>query len=391
MTHRRLRLLVVTAAGLLAGVTPLAAQRPWAASYYPYVVKGPNEKLSLVLHYQYAQSADYDQRVPFMRTFVAEAGANADGGRFAVGRFKGPLLADGWRLFVEGGVVRQSRFGYFGLGNDTKPTATKLEPLIDKMRRVRSYARVDVTRRLAGPLQFSLGGGLTHASYSRLPGPTRFAADCSLPPNFGDLPPPPLSQVTQGCTGGTDLIGRASLILDTRDNELVTARGVLLEGGLIGGTAGDGYGGIYGLAEGFVSPREGTVFGARILGRHLGSGATLEARTDLFAWERTIPLVGGPESHRAFLLGRYTGRDVILGNLEARQDILNFGDYGAITALGFLDAGQARERLPGESRKFHVGGGAGLALRLLRSTVLTFNWAWSADGYQFSMGTGWAF
>ena len=44
-----------------------------------------------------------------------------------------------------------------------------------------------------------------------------------------------------------------------------------------------------------------------------------------------------------------------------------------------------------ESNKLHVGGGGGLAIRILRSTVLQFNFAGGPDGFQFSMGTGWAF
>jgi hypothetical protein len=38
-----------------------------------------------------------------------------------------------------------------------------------------------------------------------------------------------------------------------------------------------------------------------------------------------------------------------------------------------------------------IGGGAGLALRILRTTVLQFNFAGGPDGFLFSMGTGWMF
>lgn len=44
-----------------------------------------------------------------------------------------------------------------------------------------------------------------------------------------------------------------------------------------------------------------------------------------------------------------------------------------------------------ESNTLHVGGGGGLALRILRSTVLQFNFAGGPDGFLFSIGTGWAF
>jgi hypothetical protein len=133
------------------------------------------------------------------------------------------------------------------------------------------------------------------------------------------------------------------------------------------------------------------VIAVRVLGRHVDEEAPLDARFEVFAWERAIPVAGGPESHRSYLYGRYTGRDVVVANAELRQDILNFGDFGAITAVGFVDAVQAHEHLPGESDTLHLGGGGGIALRILRSTILTFNFAGGGDGFQFSMGTGFAF
>jgi hypothetical protein len=144
------------------------------------------------------------------------------------------------------------------------------------------------------------------------------------------------------------------------------------------------------MASGFVSPYEGAVIAGRFLARSIQVEAPLDARYTLYAWERSVPLLGGPESHRSFVYGRYAGRQALAANVEYRQDILNFGDFGAITALGFLDAGMVQE-LETESNTLHVGGGGGLAIRILKSTVLQFNFAGGGDGFQFSMGTGWAF
>ncbi len=47
---------LLLAAVALPGV--VAAQEPWKNSYYPYVLKGPNDKTSLVFHYHYGQAAD---------------------------------------------------------------------------------------------------------------------------------------------------------------------------------------------------------------------------------------------------------------------------------------------------------------------------------------------
>ena len=81
------------------------------------------------------------------------------------------------------------------------------------------------------------------------------------------------------------------------------------------------------------------------------------------------------------------------GNLEVRHDLLSLGDLGAITLMGFLDAGRVFEE---EQFKFattgvKVGGGGGLGIRILRSTIFTFNFAGGPDGFNFSVGTGWMF
>lgn len=379
--------------GVVAGLilaAPLVAQEPWRASYYPYPLKGPNDQLSLVLHYQIGQAADYADRVPFGRSFSVEAGINASGSRFLVARFKGPRMAEGWRLYGEAGATRENRYGYFGLGNDTEAASDEVvetNPYYDRVRRRRAYGRLDLTRRVAGPFHVAAGVSFTHSSYGSLPGDSHFLND------YFPIPPciPEQECPRQGSDpGDDDFAGRLALVLDTRDNETVPARGVLLEGGVEVGSGGEGYTGVYGLASAFVSPYEGAVAAGRILARSIQSEAPLDARNTLYAWERSVPLLGGPESHRSFVYGRYTGRQAFAANLEYRQDILNFGDFGAISAIGFMDMGLVKE-FEDDSDKLHLGGGGGLALRILRSTVLQFNFAGGPDGYLFSMGTGWAF
>ena len=77
------RATLVAGALVWLGSGPLAAQEPWKASYYPYLVKGPNDQLSFVMHYQYGQAADYMDRVPFTKSLSLEGGINGSGSRFA--------------------------------------------------------------------------------------------------------------------------------------------------------------------------------------------------------------------------------------------------------------------------------------------------------------------
>jgi outer membrane protein assembly factor BamA len=380
------RLLVGAVAGLLLAA-PLSAQEPWRASYYPYPLKGPNDATSLVLHYQLGQAADYEERYPFTKSLSFEAGINASGSRFLVGRFKAPGLAEGWRLYGEAGATRENRFGYFGLGNDTEESDDPNNEWYDRMRRSRIYGRLDLSRRIAGNFHVAAGASFTHSSFGSLPGDSHFLNDFfPIPPC---IPEQECDRVGED-PGDDDFAGRIALVFDSRDNETVPARGALVELGAEYGTGGQGYTGLYALASGFVSPYEGAVIAGRFLARGIEAEANLDARYTLYAWERSVPLLGGPESHRSFVYGRFTGRKALVANVEYRQDILNFGDFGAITALGFIDAGRVQE-LDTDSDDLHVGGGGGLAIRILRSTVLQLNFAGGKDGFLFSMGTGWAF
>jgi hypothetical protein len=91
--------------------------------------------------------------------------------------------------------------------------------------------------------------------------------------------------------------------------------------------------------------------------------------------------------------GRLAGKGVLFANLEVRHDLLPFGDLGAVTLIAFADAGRVFEgesfRLTTDDMK--VGGGGGLGLRILRSTIITLNFAGGPDGFNFSVGSGWMF
>lgn len=359
---------------LVACPTPRAvAQSPWLASYYPYVFGDPTNGVMLVAHYHYARMADYFDRVPFAGIFSAEAGIGARGSRFAVARFTGPRLLEGWRFAGETGAIREPSFG-FSDDRDADTFDATDPAVLERVHRTRYLMRGDVTRRITGPLQLAIGGTLEHVRFSRLPGESVFREI------HGDL-------VAQ-----TDLMGRLALVLDTRDKEFVTGNGVWLEAGVYAGTGGDGYRGAYGIARGYVSPRGGTVLAGRIAARSLGGTPPLNALYTVPGWEEPLSVLGGVESHRSFVRGRLRGIGMLLATAEVRHDVLNLGDYGAITALAFTDAGRVfQDDFEWTTAGWSVGGGGGVALRILRSTVVTFNFAGGPDGFLFMMGNGWAF
>ncbi len=393
---------LLLAAGLAAA--PLAAQStaPWRASYYPYLLGNPSTGLELVAHYQFGRQADYEARVPFDGVFTAEAGASLHGSWFVTTKFRAPLLVKGWRVAADLGAVREDRFGYYGRGPDgSNENFTPRSAYPDdfyQVRRTRYFARGEATRRIAGPLMGAVGAGVEHSRLSSVADGTLFASDY-----FGD----PLNS--------TDVTGRVSLVLDTRDNEYLPSKGLLFEAGLSGGTGrfeerfippfaaaaavpyvaaltDPGYLGGYAHLRGYVSPRDGTVIAGRVAFRGVGRNAPLDARYQFPEWEREVPVYGGAESQRSFVPGRFAGRGLFFAGLEVRHNLLDLGDYGAITLIAFTDAGRAYAE--GGRIAFggwNLGGGGGLAIRILRSAPLVLNFAGGPDGFRFTMSNGWSF
>jgi hypothetical protein len=188
-------------------------------------------------------------------------------------------------------------------------------------------------------------------------------------------------------------MGRLALVLDLRDREFEPQRGVLLEGGVYAGSFGEGYDGGYAIGSGFVNPRFGTVIAARLGGRSVSAESSLDARYLIPAWENPIVALGGPETHRALDIGRYAGQGVLFGSLEVRQVMIDGGDLLGVYGLAFVDAGRSFERevfrITTEDLK--VGGGIGVAIRVLRANVFNITAARGPDGTKVMVGAGWMF
>jgi outer membrane protein assembly factor BamA len=355
-----------------------ATKSPWRTSYFPYITGGTNDGPVLAFRVHHFQPAEYEAPVTTNAAITADAGITPRGGRHVTVRFRAPQLWKDWRLSALASAVREVRFGYFGLGNETvqdHDAVTPAQPFLYRVRRARYGGKIEATRRLRGPLQAAVQANVEWTRFTTLPGPSLFKTD------FG----PELKE--------TDVSGRVALVYDTRDNEYNTHKGLLLETGAQVGSGGDGYTRLYTVLRGYLPLREGTVAAARLAASGLGGDPTLNARLYIPTWENQVPVLGGQYSHRSFDTGRFAGKHVVLGNLEVRHDLLPFGDLGSVTLLAFLDAGRVfeRENFSVTSNGVKVGGGGGVALRILRSSIFTFNFAGGPDGFNFSVGSGWMF
>ena len=380
---RALLLAVLLPAGL-ARVPVLAAQdeaehgTPWRLSYFPYIAGLANDGPAYFLRARYWQPAEYEARNTYTAALDGAVGATFEGSRLALLRFRAPGLWKDWRLDALVGAERLVRYGYFGLGNATEKNddlVTEDTPFLYRVRRIRYEGRVEVTRRISGPFHAALRAAAVDMKYTTLPGPALFIND------FGE---------------GLDedeVSGRLALLYDTRNNEYNTTRGLFAEAGVQVGDAEDSYTRVYGVVAGYYPVREGTVIAGRLGGSGTEGTPTLYARASVPAWDREVPVLGGENSHRSFDTGRFLGDGTLFGNLEVRHDLFPFGDLGAVTLVGFLDAGRVFEdesfRLTTED--LHVGGGGGVAVRILRTAIFVFNFAGGPDGFNFSFGNGWMF
>ncbi len=379
---RRLALLILTLFPIaLAAQTPDEDEEPlapWRLSYFPYITGGVNDAPVVAARIRYWQPAGYEDRVTANASLDAGAGIAPKGSRYLGVQFRAPQLVRDWRFTAAGLASRDARLGYYGLGNTVQKNddlATDAQPFLYRVGRTVYRGQAEATRRLKGPLQVGLMLGVESARFSSLPGPSVFDS------TFG-------SRLSQ-----TDASARVALIYDSRDNEFNTHQGLLLETGAQVGSGGGDYTRLYSVLRGYLTVREGTVLAARLAASGMGGSPPLAARFVIPSWEYPIQVLGGQYSHRAIDTGRLAGRHVLLGNFEVRHDLLPFGDLGAVSLIGFLDAGRVFE---GESFRLTtddlaVGGGGGIALRILRSTIFTFNFAGGPDGFNFSVGNGWMF
>lgn len=349
---------------------------PWQLSYYPYLTGGSNDGPMLAFRTRWFKPAEYEDRVTSVATVTLDAGIGAQGSRFLTLEAEVPRLAPGWRAEVLAGAIREARHGFYGIGNDTErdeDLITDEQPYFYKMTRNRYLGTAEVTRTISGPFMVALLGGVERANFSTLPGESVFES------TFGDE------------FAETDVFGRLALLYDTRDNEYDPHVGMLLEAGVQAGSGGGNYTRVYATGRAYQQLTPRLLLAGRILGSHLAGDPPLNTMMFIPLWENPLSVYGGSGTNRGISGGRFIGPHHLFGNIEARYDLRSFGDFGALTLLGFVDAGRVFDDDEFTLDGIHVGAGGGIAFRLLRSTIFTFTLARGSDELQFNIDSGWMF
>lgn len=369
--HRRTRSavgpLIVVVASLVA-LFPFSAVHaqdsapayPWRLSYFPYIVASPTDGVMGIAHAIWFRQSPWDARTPLDASVDIDAGYSTKNAWLARANGEWLHLKGGLRLDA---IVEGTHTDDYLPAVATAPHATRAD------------ARVELSVPVVNRLYLALlGEGI----------------DLTL-----DLPADP--GVDARTVSQRDARGRIALVYDGRNREYDTRSGVLLQGGLIGGVAGEGYGGAYGIGALWIPigdrVRLTTRGGYREYNR-----SSIDADRFVPAWEDEFEIGGGPESNRALPVGAMSSRKSAFWDTELRADLFVFPG-GAISAVGFFDATRADAPITRVDAAAPVvpvpdgwvgGAGGGLALRFLRNAVLEATAGRAEGATRFYVTSGWS-
>ena len=335
-------------------------------------------------HYDRASPMGFaDRPEPSFGRIALDVGASTQGSYTFIVDAQAPAYWDGWRLGLTLSLTRANRLGYFGQGNGAAyaPDSTKGmgRSYFYRVSRRTHGARLTVQRRITGPLRVLVGGTFEHTDFRELPGESVFQRDRAAGVIRPDDSP------------FNDAVGRVGVVLDMRDLEVDPHRGVFAEA-LVG--RGRGYTRTSASFHAYVHPLNRLILAGRIGAENISGTAPLAVEQTMETSEGPVVALGGFRSLRGYYDGRFVGPGKIVGGLEARYGILWSPRLFEVKLFAFYDAG--RVFAPGEAVRLtrhglHAAVGAGVAMALLRNTLVLLQAGKGSEGAQVSFATAWSF
>jgi len=376
------RLALGAAALLASAAAPLAAQRFWRNTFYPYGYYSTVDGWWGAAHAGvYSPTGFVERPEPNFAALNLDAAASTQGSHLVVVDAAAPAWWEGWRAALTLTVARENRLGYYGVGNDTRYFADSvaLQPYFYRVSRTHAGARLTLQRRIVGPLRALAGASLERIDFRELPGPSAFRRDLAA------------GVVDPGTVPFTDRVVRAGLVLDTRDHEIDPHRGIFVEALH---ARGPGYTRTTANARVQVHALERLILAARLAGEGMGGDPPLAVQMTMESSERPFVALGGYRSLRGYYDARFVGRGKLLGGVEARYAVLWVPSIVEVKLVGFYDVGRVfgageAVRLTGDG--LHKSGGGEIALRLLRNALLVVGYGRGSEGGQLLFGTTWSY
>jgi outer membrane protein assembly factor BamA len=374
---------VALVAAAAATSRPLAAQQFWRANFYPYVGYSPSVGLAGALHYGRYSPLGFVERPERNRASLSlDAGASTQGSYRVVADAQAPAWWDGWRAGLTLTAARDNRLGYYGMGNFTQyshDSVTSRGAYYYRVSRSRLTARATLQRRVVGPVRLLVGGVLARIDFRALPSPSVYENDLSS------------GAVAPSTVPFTDRVLRAGVVFDNRDSETDPHRGALLE---LLFASGHGYTRTTASARVQVRLVPRLVLAGRLASEGMGGNPPLAVQQEMESSEQPFVAVGGYRSLRGYYDGRFTGHGKLLGGLEARYALRAIGDALELKLVAFYDAGRVFG--PGEAVRLttaglHQSGGAEVAVRLLRNSLVVLGYGRGSEGGQFLFGSSWSY
>jgi outer membrane protein assembly factor BamA len=310
-----------------------------------------------------------------------DVGASTQGSYAFVLDAQAPAYWDGWRVGLTLNLTRANRLGYYGQGNSTTydQDSTAGRSHFYRVSRRTHGARATIQRKVAGPVRVLVGGTFEHTDFRELPGESVFQRD-RIAGTIRDEEVP-----------FNDAVGRVGIIVDSRDLEADPHRGVFAEA-LLGG--GRGYTRTSAQLRVYVHPLERLILAARIGGERMTGTPPISAQLTMETSDGPVVAMGGYRSLRGYHDGRFVGPGKIVGGLEARYGLIWAPRLIEIKLFAFYDAGRVFG--PGESvrltkRGLHSAMGGGVALAMMRNTLVTFFGGKGTEGAQVTFATQWSY
>ena len=316
-----------------------------------------------------------DRPEPSFGRVALDVGASTQGSHIAILDAQAPAYWEGWRVGLTLSLTRANRLGYYGQGNSTVYDRDSTEgpgrSYFYRVSRSNRSARLTIQRKVVGPLRVLAGGSLEHTEYRVLPGTNLYQRDSTGPFN--------------------DRVARAGLILDMRDLEVDPHRGVLAEV-LVG--SGRGYTRTSGSVHAYVHPLNRLIIAGRVGAERITGTAPLAVQQTMETSDGPIVAVGGARSLRGYYDARFVGPGKILAGLEARYGLLWSPRLMEVKLFAFYDAGRVFG--PGEDVRFtrrglHSALGGGVALAMLRNTLVLLEAGKGTEPAQVTFATTWSF
>lgn len=283
------------------------------------------------------------------------------------------VAGSAWRIDALAGFRRNTAAHYYGLGDHPRVTEEDDEIYTETAPLVRARAR----RKFFGHASLQLGYRAFFETIRARPD-SKLAADAPF-----------------GVRGGAYSELSAGVAWDTRDDELVPGRGVLIETALrttthLIGSTGEAVG-LYASAAGYQPLAKGWLIAARIAVDGTFGDVPFNRAGDfgtLISPQHVVAGVGGGLTVRGLLQSEYVGARKLVTNLELRFPLFGFEIFKqqlTFSGVAFADAGQV------DSGPVRLGAGGGLRIRWGKFFIVRLDTGYAEDRVRFYADFGHVF